>query len=512
MTALREIADELARHRRVVAVLALVLLGTYAYFVPAPAWNQNSRFALTRALVERHTTVIDPDHETTGDKSYKDGHFYCDKAPGASMLAAVPYAIFYGVRRWVGAELPGVRVIPLDPRDAASGRAPEPEARGPGDRLVYNRAHRLGLWIAGLGSVGVISVVGAIALWLLAMRQTAGRVPAATACALAYGLATPAFPYSTALYGHQLCGALVLVAFAATVLPRPGNGDRGTALVTGAALGLAVATEYPAAIAAVVLGILWIVRHGPRCVPWIAAGALGPALLLAAYHLAAFGHPLRTGYDYVWLSEFAEGMRVRYGIGTPDPRVVLEILFGSYRGLFYLSPVLLLASWGLVAQLDPKSRNAALGRAPIVAAIAIAIAFVLLNAGYYMWDGGAAIGPRHVVPMLGLLALGFAPAIATVPRAFAVLAWLSAAQMLLATAAMPEAPQHGDPLWEFALGHVLERDASTDALASNLGLVLGLPSAASLLPLLVLWGWALPILRRSPPTTAEPRHSNTLDE
>src|SRR4030095_16180888 len=108
-------------------------------------------------------------------------------------------------------------------------------------------------------------------------------------------------------------------------------------------------------------------------------------------------HPLRPAYHCVWLAEFAEGMRVRYGIGTPDPRVVLEILFGSYRGLFYLSPVLLLASWGFGAQLDPKSRNAALGRAPIVAAIAIAIAFVLLNAGYYMWDGGAAIGPRHVV-------------------------------------------------------------------------------------------------------------------
>jgi hypothetical protein len=507
--ALREIADTLAQHRRVVLVLALVLFGTYAYFVPAPAWNQNSRFALTRALVERHTTAIDPDHETTGDKSYKDGHFYCDKAPGASMLATVPYAIFYGLRRWTGGELPGVRVIPLDPRDAATGRAPELDARRPGDRLVYNRAHRLGLWIAGLGSVGVVSVLGALALWLLAMRQTGGRVPESCAVALAYGLATPAFPYSTALYGHQLCGALVLIAFAATVVPARGTGDRGTALVTGAALGLAVATEYPAAMAAVAIGILWIVRHGVRSVPWIALGALPAAALLAAYHTAAFGHPLRTGYDYVWLAEFAEGMRVRYGIGRPDPQVVLEILFGSYRGLFYLAPVLLLAVWGLAVQLKDRS---AIDRASIATAIAIVIAFIVLNAGYYMWDGGAAIGPRHVVPMLGLLALGFAPAIATVPRAWAVLGCVSAGQMLLATAAMPEAPQHGDPLWEFALGHVLERDASTDALASNLGLVLGLPSAASLIPLLVVWAWAWPVLRRAPRPRDAPRRSDTLEE
>jgi hypothetical protein len=129
-----------------------------------------------------------------------------------------------------------------------------------------------------------------------------------------------------------------------------------------------------------------------------------------------------------------------------------------------------------------------------------------------MWDGGAAIGPRHVVPMLGLFALGFAPAIALVPRAWAVLAWVSAAQMLLATAAMPEAPQHGDPLWEFALGHVLGREAATDALASNLGLVLGLPSALSLVPLLVLWAWAWPILRHPGRRRSGPRRSDTLEE
>ena len=245
-------------------------------------------------------------------------------------------------------------------------------------------------------------------------------------------------------------------------------------------------------------------------VPWIALGALPFALLLAAYHTAAFGHPLRTGYDFVWLAEFAEGMRVRYGIARPDPAVVVQILFGSYRGLFYLAPVLLLAAWGLFVQLGRTIGAGALGRASILCAIAIVGAFVLLNAGYYMWDGGAAIGPRHVVPMLGLLALGFVPAITVVPRAFVVLASVSAAQMLLATAAMPEAPQHGDPLWEFALGHVLGREASTDALASNLGLVLGLPSAASLIPLLLLWAWALPVLRRPLRPRDAPRRSDTL--
>ncbi|MBC8072278.1 MAG: hypothetical protein IAG13_28410 [Deltaproteobacteria bacterium] len=493
MTALAELLRPLAEHRRAVWTLALVLLGTYAYFVPAPAWNQNSRFALTRALVERGSTIIDDDHETTGDKSFKDGHFYCDKAPGASVLAAVPYAIVHGISRVLGAEPPGVSVIPLDPRDLVAGRAPTPAERLPGDRLHYNRSHRLGLYLAGVFSVGVLSVLGSLALWLL-VRRAGCSVATASACTLTYALATPALPYSTALYGHQLCGALLLIAFVGAAVPARGRFDRTIAIVVGLAAGLAVATEYTAVVPAALVAGLCVVRHGLRASLPIALGALPSVVLLAAYHTAAFGHPLATGYDYVWLPEFAEGMRVRYGIGRPSAQVLLAIGFGSYRGLFYLAPICLLALWGLLRELW---RPTLVGRDAIAIAVACCAWFVLLNAGYYMWDGGAAIGPRHVVPMLGLLALGLPVARTIVPGAFAVIAFVSAAQMLLATAAMPEAPQFGDPLWEFALGHVLGRAAATDAIASNLGLLLGLPGAWSLLPLLVLWAWALPLAREA---------------
>lgn len=493
MSALRELCAPLRAHAKTTTTLALVLLASYAYFVPSPGWNQNSRFALTRALVERGSTIIDASHETTGDKSFRDGHFYSDKAPGASLLAAVPYAAFHVVSRLTGGELPDVDVISQDPRDAKAGRAPSIAERKPGDRLVYNRAHRLGSYVATVLSVGVISVLGALAMWLVALRMAAGRVAIASACALVWGLGTPAFAYSTALYGHQTCAALVMLAFAGIVLapPRP---DRGLAIAIGTALGIAVTTEYTTALPAAVLALWWWWREGLRAALWLGVGALPWAIVLAVYHTVAFGHPLSTGYDWVWLPEFAEGMRVRYGIGRPDPAALLAITFGAYRGLFYVSPVLLLATWGLARACVGRS-GAFLDRGPARIAAAICIYFTLLTSGYYMWDGGAAIGPRHAVPMIGLLALGLVHARIAVPHAFAVLAGISVAQLLLATAAMPEAPQHGDPLWEFALGNVLHRDASTDALASNLGLLLGLPGVWSLVPLVALWAWAWPLVR-----------------
>src|SRR5437588_2781586 len=74
------------------SALALFLLcfGTYAWFYQGGGWNQNSRFDLTRAIVERGTVRIDGYEQNTGDTSFSGGHYYCDKAPGVSFLCAPP--------------------------------------------------------------------------------------------------------------------------------------------------------------------------------------------------------------------------------------------------------------------------------------------------------------------------------------------------------------------------------------------------------------------------------------
>jgi hypothetical protein len=473
-------------HRAILLGPLLCVLASYAYFVAAPAWNQNSRLALTRALVERHTTIIDDDHETTGDKSFRDGHFYSDKAPGTSLLAAIPYAGLHAVRVLTRGELPGVSVHPLDPEALAAGDFPRPEDRLPGDVLVYNQTHRLALWLCGLFAVAIPSLLGAAAVFLLALREL-GRHRPALFVALAYALATPAFPYSTVLYGHQPCAAMLVAAFAVIALLRPGARDRRAALLVGALLGCAVVTEYTAAVPVAIFCAWSLRRHGLPFTLHVVAGGLPFAVLLAAYHTAAFGGPLQTGYDFVWREEFAEGMRERYGLGLPDPQVALALTFGSYRGLFYVAPVLLLAVWGLGAQLvdrDPDRRARA-----TVAVLCVAY-YWFLNAGYYMWDGGASAGPRHMVPALPFLALGLTTAFATVPRAAAVLAVVSAAQMLLLAAAAPEAAQYGDPLWEYALPKILARTPGPHVTSTNIGLLLGLPSVLSLAPLVAVWGWA----------------------
>ena len=134
----------------------------------------------------------------------------------------------------------------------------------------------------------------------------------------------------------------------------------------------------------------------------------------------------------------------------------------------------------------------------------------LLNSGYYMWDGGASAGPRHMVPALPFLALGLASAIASVPRIFGALAIVSAIQMLLLAAAAPEATQFGDPLWEYALPKIVTRTPGPAVTSTNVGLLLGLPSVLSLVPLVAMWIWTYP--RPSKPTGERKADAARLQE
>ncbi|MGH9142458.1 MAG: hypothetical protein ACRD2I_15110, partial [Vicinamibacterales bacterium] len=100
-----------SRQRRTAAVLGATLFFSYAYFYEAGGWNQNSRFALIRAILERHTLQIDAYQLHTGDRAFWRGHYYTDKAPGASLVALAPVEAARLVSRAAGvdpASFPGI--------------------------------------------------------------------------------------------------------------------------------------------------------------------------------------------------------------------------------------------------------------------------------------------------------------------------------------------------------------------------------------------------------------------
>jgi hypothetical protein len=113
---------------------------------------------------------------------------------------------------------------------------------------------------------------------------------------------------------------------------------------------------------------------------------------------------------------------------------------------------------------------------------------LLVNSSYYMWWGGAAAAPRHLVPTLGFLALGF-PCLWSRPRwrwLTAGVAAVSFANMLALSAVGLEGPERGDALFDYVYARFLAGKLAVLSGASNLGLELGLVRGGSL-ALLCVW-------------------------
>lgn len=469
------------------AIFGVVALSTL-YFAQGGGWNQNSRYDLTRALVEDGSLRIDRFAHNTRDKSIRDGHFYSDKAPGLSFAAAPIFALVHVV-------------------------APSPAERAPSP----GELHALTWPLVGLGTA-----LTAVLLVELMLSWGIGAV-AATLAALGWALGTHAAGYATLFFAHQFVAALLVASFALLWFSRARPAPRRGAMYVAAGFVAAWAaiSEYPVAPLCVGLFACAVGLGRVRGALLFAVGAVAPLALLAAYNDAAFGAPWRLGYTALASAQFhAVIERGFFGLGVPDPQVLSEIVFGEYRGLLPLSPLLLCAVPGAAA-LWLRARGIALGCALVVL---YGLAFA---SSYTMWEGGASFGPRYLLPMLPALVPFVGAGIdrkLTLARPWRVPAAILVGALFVASVTIctvcvsvmpefPDVPDDGSPLAVIArapIRHIgfaalAENRVSEKALlddgrmsfavlrpghdddAFNLGEVMGLRGAASLVPLFVAW-------------------------
>jgi hypothetical protein len=223
--------------------------------------------------------------------------------------------------------------------------------------------------------------------------------PVALALTLLYGLATPAWPYTTTFFSEPLQGLCLLAALAA-VLWQPDVPSIGAATLAGLALGLAMLTHQGDSALYVPAFALFLVARGQGrpALPLLAGLGLPVLVALAIsglYNLARFGSVLTTGYGLAGDLHDLHPPRTLQGLweGVYGP------LFSPGKGLAWYAPVLLLAVWALVR----FGRRDRLGACLIAGLAGIA---VLAHADtLIVWLGGWAWGPRFLVPVLPLLIL-----------------------------------------------------------------------------------------------------------
>jgi len=245
----------------------------------------------------------------------------------------------------------------------------------------------------------------------------------ANAIMLAVGIGSMALYYSS-MYSRQ---ALAYGLAWHAVLSLMGSRDQPapsplSALGAGTLLGAAIAIDYAAAIL-VALSLLFLLPRLPAAARLLTLTALGVMLgLLALYHEHAFGSPWATPYHFrFWftaeplarqgidLAAFQQGPAL--GMNGPSLAVMLRLCFGTFKGLFVYSPLLLAGLLGHLAGLrDPRCRTFH------VYCLLVFLCTLTFNStlgthvpeyGRHFWGGLSVLwGPRYLYGVVPFLAVG----------------------------------------------------------------------------------------------------------
>jgi hypothetical protein len=354
-------------------ILGLLSISPYLLTLRSP--NELCRLAQTRALVDFGTVEINQVlmmFGRVGDLSRVDDatghHYYPSKAPLLSYLAVPVYAVLKALHGG-------------DPRAVAE----------------------LGLIYFSRLFCTVLPAL--LVLWPL-RRFLEAHFDEATAAALlcAYGLGTIAFPYAELFMSHGLTGIVLFGVFYALWRHKRGEWGLGAYAVAGLLAGVSVATEYTAALALPPLAVYGLyVARGPR---WKAAAVgvaavLPLALFLGWYHWRCFGSPLETGYKHLNDPGY-QGWHTRgfLGVSLPDLDALFLSFFSPLRGLFVISPFLVLSLPGfywLRAKPEWKAERW------VLLAIFALYAYFTSSFSYESW--GWTTGPRHLTPLSAFLLL-----------------------------------------------------------------------------------------------------------
>ncbi|MBP6311644.1 MAG: hypothetical protein KA408_05200 [Flavobacteriales bacterium] len=323
--------------------------------------NSASRAATVAALVGEGSLCIDRYAEGLGDKAVINGHAYSDKAPLPAFLVAPIYSVL-----------------------VQTGLAQAVD----GSLLTGGLLRIGGLLCASLPLALIITL-----LWWHVLKNGKQKLPAFLLSALPiYG--SFLFVYSGTFYSHVLGAMLVLLGY------RSLTKQRG--FEAGLFCGAAVLTEYTLAI----FPVFWLVRSfivkDQRIAIGMIKGGLLPAALLLGYNTLTTRSPLDFAYRHV--PEYAfmqEGM----GLGLPSIKALWGLTFSPYRGLFIYAPAVLivLTHWLRTEQAKSFLKDPVL---PLV------LIHFLVIAGYTMWWGGWAFGPRHLAASTVLLLYAGIPKVA----------------------------------------------------------------------------------------------------
>ncbi|RKZ48389.1 MAG: hypothetical protein DRQ58_04605, partial [Gammaproteobacteria bacterium] len=200
---------------------------------------------------------------------------------------------------------------------------------------------------------------------------------------------------------------------------------------------------------------------------------------LLAYNSIAFGSPFVIGYEHV---VGFEGMKQGFfGITFPNLSILLQILFSQYRGILWISPILMLTPVGIYYLWRLENY-----RAELLTIIMLSAYYLLFNSAYHFWDGGYSTGPRHVTPMLAFLCLPLAvfwtsSSLKWRIPALGILVLSICTSLICVSVSMMSPDTFQKPLFEYLIPEFIKGNLQT------IFTYIGIKALVTLVPIFIVW-------------------------
>ena len=396
-------------HRRLWAVCLSSFLIYLFHIGPLPGVNEIRYINQTRAIVDDGVMHIDRYHHNTMDKGFINGHYYPTAPPGLSLLA-IP--LYLAVKTLLSV-IPGSALSQYDVAQYIHVLLGNPDAP---DDFVATYPF-FDFLICHLLFTAVLCCLVSTGLMIMLDRALRMFTPGVTETQrlwllIVYAFGTLMFFYSTRFFAHASSALTLFGAFLVLYGMKRRDLGGGWAFAAGMLNGLALFIDYVTFPAVIVIGIYGLFTVEKRDLWRYIVGSSLPVIGLLSYHTLSFGHPFKMP-QHLMSGEDGAGYSDQFGLGFPDPVILLKLLFSTYRGFFLYMPVMLFAAFALLRGLldthHPHRREwGVIG--------GIFMALLLFNSCLKInWVGGYIFGPRYLIPAIPFMIIALGEAYRYIP-------------------------------------------------------------------------------------------------
>ncbi len=374
------------------AAFVLINLLLSCYYIDV--WitpNTACRAMPVLALYEDKTIVIDKYKDYAGDVSVINNHTYSNKAPLSSFLIYP----FYAAYKSFG--LPEMKDTTLKKYPIYIWAYKNPDGSLiMADGRSFTLPKSSTVFILGDILCGAIPFVLALLLSLFAIKRTSSKISPVIIVMLSF-YASYLFAYAGVYTGHLLSGIFALTGYIYL--------KKKNYILSGIMVGLAMATEFPVGVLVPVWALLIYLNEKKISKPVLFGLGIIPGIIMVLwynYHLT--GSITKTPYNFEvhQQKEDSQGL----GFNMPTLSAFWGLVFSTYRGVLFYTPVLLLMLWYFFKSgyentfKNLKNKTSLVSDAVKNYLFMTIVAYLILYSSYYQWGGGWAFGPRYLIPMV----------------------------------------------------------------------------------------------------------------